>query len=384
MKTFLATSNREYDPRHLAELRKQVEGMIQQATGSKDVILAHTILVDFFEGDHNAAIFLNQVMYWTARTANTDGWFYKTHHNWYDELRFSAYQVRRVIFGDDRVMKFRRTLWSLGLETMVRMAPNGRNATFYRLNLSAFMTTFVEWLEARFGYNAISSGPHESNETATVDERPAIDTPQNTWAAYKAYEPHFGHLRHHVKKQLRDLRSQLGDTQAHEVIRRCVGRGHSWNYVLAALQNETEARAAQPTPAPSSPAEASGKNDLYDIERLNEEAERILEERALAAPVTANVTDEIKQGWRNITREFTNHMGFMQYHLHFGESTLVDCRSDANGIDYVLAMPDERRRDAFVGNFLERLLLLAKSVAGQPVNLHFITEQDWRTQLQRE
>jgi hypothetical protein len=128
------------DPKLLQEIRNQVLDLIEQATGTRQVILAHTLIVDFFDGDHNAAILLNQILYWTSRTDNPDGWFYKTYQHWYDELRFSPYQVWRVVRGDPRVEKFKRTLWSLGLETTVRMAPNGRNAIFYRINLPAFMT----------------------------------------------------------------------------------------------------------------------------------------------------------------------------------------------------------------------------------------------------
>jgi hypothetical protein len=132
-------------------IRDQINTLIRDVTNENNLLLTTPLLVDFFDGDHNAAILLNQILYWTDRTSDPDGWFYKTHHDWFHELRFSAYQVRRVIFGDHRVQSPKRNLWQVGLETVVRMAPNGRNATFYRLDVPQFIGLFVDWLEHRFG-----------------------------------------------------------------------------------------------------------------------------------------------------------------------------------------------------------------------------------------
>jgi hypothetical protein len=45
----------------------------------------------------------------------------------------------------------KRNLSDVGLETKVKMAPNGRNATFYRLDVPQFVGMFVEWIEEKFG-----------------------------------------------------------------------------------------------------------------------------------------------------------------------------------------------------------------------------------------
>ena len=73
------------------------------------MILTYPLLVEFFDGDHNAAIFMNQVLYWTDRTTDSDGWFYKTYDDWDEEIKFSYYQVQRVIFGDERVQNPKQT-----------------------------------------------------------------------------------------------------------------------------------------------------------------------------------------------------------------------------------------------------------------------------------
>ena len=46
-------------------------------------------------GSVNAALMLNQAMYWTERTGDTSGWFYKTREEWSDELGLSRSQQER-------------------------------------------------------------------------------------------------------------------------------------------------------------------------------------------------------------------------------------------------------------------------------------------------
>ncbi|WP_156123057.1 hypothetical protein [Deinococcus radiopugnans] len=48
-------------------------------------------------GDHTAAAFLAQCLYWGDRTTNPDGWFHKTHEEWHDELVLTPDQVRRCV-----------------------------------------------------------------------------------------------------------------------------------------------------------------------------------------------------------------------------------------------------------------------------------------------
>jgi hypothetical protein len=140
-------------------VQQDVNDLIRAITDTTGLILSTPLMVDFFDGDHKAAVFLNQVLYWTDRTKDADGWFYKTSTDWWSEIRFSYYQIQRVIFGDERVQNPKRNLSEIGLETKVKMAPNGRNATFYRLDLPQFFSMFVEWAEQRFGKLVARTAP---------------------------------------------------------------------------------------------------------------------------------------------------------------------------------------------------------------------------------
>lgn len=48
-------------------------------------------------GDHAAAAFLSQCLYWGERTDDPGGWFHKTHEEWQEELVLSPDQVRRCV-----------------------------------------------------------------------------------------------------------------------------------------------------------------------------------------------------------------------------------------------------------------------------------------------
>jgi len=135
----------------LFKIQREINDLVERVTQSKNLLMTTPLLVEFFDGDHNAAIFMNQVLYWSDRTKDPEGWFYKTNQNWFEELALSDYQVRRVIYGDKRVQNPKQNLSDVGLETQVRMAPNGRNATFYRLDIPQFVGIFTDWLEKKFG-----------------------------------------------------------------------------------------------------------------------------------------------------------------------------------------------------------------------------------------
>lgn len=46
-------------------------------------------------GDYTAAAFLSQCLYWGERSGDQEGWFYKTHADWYEELLLTPDQIRR-------------------------------------------------------------------------------------------------------------------------------------------------------------------------------------------------------------------------------------------------------------------------------------------------
>jgi hypothetical protein len=107
--------------------------------GTGNVLVVHRFTIDMLSGDHLAALFLEQLLYWTERTNNPDGWIVKTYAEWQDELCLSKYLVGRIA----------QTLEPFGVETTVRRSPfhKMQPALHYRVNLDALevkIRTFIE------------------------------------------------------------------------------------------------------------------------------------------------------------------------------------------------------------------------------------------------
>ena len=103
--------------------RDKIKNLIINFSGKDNVIPIPVIYIKLL-GDYHVAAFLNQVVYWSDKTKRTDGYFYKTHKEWYEELRLSRHQV------DKSVAKLKE----LGLvETELKKA-NGAPTLHYKLN----------------------------------------------------------------------------------------------------------------------------------------------------------------------------------------------------------------------------------------------------------
>lgn len=125
--------------------------------------------------------------------------------------------MRRVVRGDNRVRQPKRTFWSIGLETDVRMAPNGRNATFYRLDASAFMIAFSDWYE---------------HEHKGVTSEGVMTQCIARW----------GKPVHDAQKALEAAHLRLGEELTAQVLDRCLkAGGNSWRYAETSLSNEAAA-----------------------------------------------------------------------------------------------------------------------------------------------
>ena len=83
--------------------RKQVLSLLGETYGDKTLVLCPTVFVRLLGGDHKAAILLSQILYWSDKTKDPDGWFYKSYADWQTETGLSEAQVRRIVNGDPRV-----------------------------------------------------------------------------------------------------------------------------------------------------------------------------------------------------------------------------------------------------------------------------------------
>lgn len=132
---------------------QQVKALIKQFAGQANTLVIPRVFIDL-TGDHLAALLLSQILYWSDKTANPDGWFYKTADEWHEELGLSNFQVKRAA----------ALLSQFGVETKVRkvkLTPK----MHYRIDLQLFTDLFLKFLESQETRNSRNL-PLESQETS--------------------------------------------------------------------------------------------------------------------------------------------------------------------------------------------------------------------------
>jgi hypothetical protein len=116
---------------------KQVRQLIMEFTGQDKSIVIPRVFVDL-TGDYTSAALLNQVLYWSERTHDDEGWFYKSAKEWEEELGLSNFQISRAM----------KVLKPLGVEIKLKRA-NNAPTLHYRINADIFYPLFFKFLENR-------------------------------------------------------------------------------------------------------------------------------------------------------------------------------------------------------------------------------------------
>ncbi|HFV9291638.1 TPA: hypothetical protein ACIAIE_001444 [Serratia fonticola] len=105
--------------------------VVQAMSGQKNCIVIPGPYLDYFASDQQAfalAAVLNQLVFWTGKSSQDDGWFYKTHEELAGELRgVSEDQVQRV------VTKLRKKYLPGVIEVSTRKV-NGTPTNHYRID----------------------------------------------------------------------------------------------------------------------------------------------------------------------------------------------------------------------------------------------------------
>lgn len=115
---------------------KNIIELIKAISGQSNVLTIPRLFIDLTKS-HRAALLLSQCVYWSDKTRDPDGWFYKTYKDWKDELGIP----RR---GIDTATSL---LYPM-IETKIRrVGPTPKK--HYRVNLDLLETRISEMLETR-------------------------------------------------------------------------------------------------------------------------------------------------------------------------------------------------------------------------------------------
>lgn len=403
----------------------------KKVRGKDNIIFRIKLFAELLDGDQKAGWMLNQVIYWSDRTTDPDGWFWKTYADWYDEIGLTEREIRRIVKGDKRRKAPKKTLQDLGIEVAVRRAPTGSPTMHYRINQPLFVAILVDHLEQNhhlvLSENQTTIGRDgnaakvrlETDHCAAPESVSSLQDSKITsldsqiessvttdsdddWNSQPSHENQFGKLNSRLKKDLKRQSERLGKVKVQEVIERCVNKGgKSWFYVLKALENETN---TSEFPANEIPRDyRTGKYAQFihfgdDDEPTNDQQHdriRAYEQarpRKVSAPIQPTVRVktlwETSDGDRTVQHAWDHTCGRMERILDrstfdtvVGATTLADFDPKTKTFIVVLGnLQAYSKRYQIHFNTIYRILL---SVYGDPnADVRFLTRADWLLRAQ--
>jgi hypothetical protein len=388
--------------------------LIEQATHKQHVIVFPYVFLGLLEGQHNSCILLNQCLYWSSRTSDPEGWFYKTYNQWKQETGLSRYQVNRAIDGDPRVENPKIMLRELGIETKVKKAPNGNPTVHYRVNMPVFFAYLVDYLERQCGH-PIGDTVTERSATMSQMEMQHCNTPsltenipgknsesQSPPAPYAPEQPAgvpedddipeilapgeklFGKIPVSLKKGLINEATRLSAAQIEKTLERCVQyRARSWYYVLTALQNEIQTAEV----AASENSDNAFDWDAYyaECEMIRREKEEKARQRQAEIVVKA-VVHEICQStvlfkysyaecWQKACRQLQLQLDGWVFGYWIEPLILVDVEVESN--TFVFVTEDEASKSK-LGLLYRNIRRVLSDVVNKKVELRFYTREEWK------
>jgi len=103
--------------------------IFSQLLGQQNRLSLHVFIIDLVEGNHLAALMLEQLIYWSGRTKILGGWIAKSNVEWADELRLSKYQASACT----------KKLESMGLIITKKKRFNGAPTIHYKIQEKRLM-----------------------------------------------------------------------------------------------------------------------------------------------------------------------------------------------------------------------------------------------------
>jgi DnaD/phage-associated family protein len=182
-------------------------------------IAFHRVLVDI-AGGILPALMLSQALYWTRRTKNKAGWFYKSAVEWEEEIGLTPQEQRTA----------RKKLSEHGWwEEDLRKA-NGAPTTHYRINVFQLMAAALnsDLLDATNGYVASNETMDllDATKPINIDYTETTTTPTGVGAVFKMWQQNMpGTLSPVLVDQIADLVAETSIESVIEGIKIAVQNG---------------------------------------------------------------------------------------------------------------------------------------------------------------
>lgn len=114
--------------------QQAIFNLLKDTFGQNNLLTVPILLVKKLKGDHCAALFLGQLIYWTGKGANLDGWIYKTYQDWEEEL----------FIKKDKAMAIKKKLEELNLITTAVKKIGNTPVLHYKVNQENLIEFLLE------------------------------------------------------------------------------------------------------------------------------------------------------------------------------------------------------------------------------------------------
>ena len=121
-----------------ANRAQQITALIKSISGQANTLAIPRLFISI-TGDIKLAILLSQCIYWSDRTKDSQGWFYKSYPDWQDEIGLSQFEVKRAAIK----------LVSAGLIKTKLKRANGAPTMHYWVNFNALSNAIMKFLDNR-------------------------------------------------------------------------------------------------------------------------------------------------------------------------------------------------------------------------------------------
>lgn len=74
---------------------KNIKAVLKRLIGNQNILTNNVLFIDYCDGNHSKAQFLSQLYYWASRAKRKDGYFAKSHLEWFEEIRVKRHSVIR-------------------------------------------------------------------------------------------------------------------------------------------------------------------------------------------------------------------------------------------------------------------------------------------------
>ena len=178
--------------------QRQVYHLIERFAGQANILTIPRLFIDW-TADHISALLLSQIIYWSSRTKDVDGWFYKSAKDWQDELGISDHQLARAT----------KKLEPAGVVTKLRKV-QGAPTQHYRMD----QAVFLNWISEKLGNGFPTLSEMDFRETETTytetthrdhQQRPFEDSKEPV--SFEKYDQ----ARLAILPYAEDLARELGD-----------------------------------------------------------------------------------------------------------------------------------------------------------------------------